>query len=89
MADMSHLSRKTLNVQSFQIGEDIRRIERDMTKLRESLKRQRNRGDSASASQIQSRLDEKGRQLEQLRNSDRNITNEQKQRKSSSKLAIF
>ena len=86
---MSHLSRKTLNVQSFQIGEDIRRIERDMTKLRESLKRQRNRGDSASASQIQSRLDEKGRQLEQLRNSDRNITNEQKQRKSSSKLAIF
>jgi len=89
MAAVSQLSRKTLNLRSFKIGEDIRRTERDMVKLKESLQRQRNRGDSASAAQIQSRLDEKQKQLEQLRNSDRNIANEQKQRKSSSKLTIF
>jgi len=89
MTDMSHLSGKTLNVQSFQISEDIRRTERDMVKLKESLKRQRNRGDSTSATLIQSRLDEKERELERLRNSDRSIANEQKQRKSSTKLTIF
>jgi len=87
--NMSLMSRKSLNVQSFQIGEDIRRIERDMAKLRESLQRQTNRGDSASAIQIQSRLDEKEKELQRLRNSDRNIANEQKQRKSSTKLTIF
>ena len=89
MADVSHLSREKLNVQSLQIGEGIRRAEQEIAKMKESLRRQNERGDSASASQIQSRLNDKEKELDRLRRTDRTISNEQKQRKSSTKLTIF
>lgn len=88
-AELSRLSREKLNVQSLQIGEEIRRAERDITKMKQSLQRQSDRGDLASVSQMRSRLAEKEKELDRLRASDRTIVNEQKQRKSSSKLTIF
>lgn len=86
---MSRISREKLNVQSLQISEDIRRAERDIIRLKQSIQRQSDRGDLASVSQIRSRLAEKEKELDGLRASDRTITDEQKQRKSSSKLTIF
>lgn len=88
-AELSRLSREKLNVQSLQIGEEIRRAERDITKMKQSLQRQSDRGDLASVSHMRSRLAEKEKELDRLRASDRTIVNEQKQRKSSSKLTIF
>lgn len=88
-ADLSQISKEQLNVHSLQIGEDIRRAERDITRLKQSIQRQSDRGDLASVSQIRSRLADKEKELNTLRASDRTISNEQKQRKSSSKLTIF
>ena len=88
-ADLSQISKEKLNVQSLQIGEEIRRAERAVTRLKQSIQRQRDRGDLASVSQIRSRLADKEKELDSLRASDRTISNEQKQRKSSSKLTIF
>lgn len=89
IAELSRLSREKLNVQSLQIGEEIRRAERDITKMKQSLQRQSDRGDLVSVSHMRSRLAEKEKELDRLRASDRTIVNEQKQRKSSSKLTIF
>lgn len=89
MSDLGQLTREKLNVQSLQIGEEIRRAERDIIKMKQSLQRQSERGDLASVSQIRSRLVEKEKDLDRLRTSDRHIVNEQKQRKSSSKLTVF
>lgn len=86
---MGHLTREKLNVHSLQVGEEIRKAERDIAKLKQSLQRQSDRGDLASVSQIRLRLVDKEKDLDQLRASDRHIVNEQKQRKSSSKLTIF
>ena len=88
-ADLSQISKEKLNVQSLQIGEEIRRAERDVIRLKQSIQRQSDRGDLASVSQIRSRLADKEKELDSLRASDRTISNEQKQRKSSSKLTIF
>ena len=89
MAELGRLSHKNLNVQSLRIGEEIRRMERDIAHTKQTLERQSNRGDLAAVVQIRSRLAEKEKELESLRSSDRSIANEQKQRKSSSKLTIF
>jgi hypothetical protein len=89
VSDLGQLTREKLNVQSLQIGEEIRRAERDIIKMKQSLQRQSDRGDLASVSQIRSRLAEKEKDLDRLRASDRHIVNEQKQRKSSSKLTVF
>jgi hypothetical protein len=89
VTDLGQLTREKLNVQSLQIGEEIRRAERDISKMKQSLQRQIDRGDLASVSQIRSRLAEKEKDLDRLRASDRHIVNEQKQRKSSSKLTVF
>lgn len=86
---LGHLTREKLNVHSLQVGEEIRKAERDIAKLKQSLQRQSDRGDLASVSQIRLRLVDKEKDLDQLRASDRHIVNEQKQRKSSSKLTIF
>lgn len=88
-ADLSRLSREKLNVQSLQIGEEILKTERELTKIKGTLQRQIDRGDLASVSHVRTRLAEKEKELDRLRASDRTIVNEQKQRKSSSKLTIF
>lgn len=89
MTKLGHLTREKLNVQSLQIGDEMRKVEREIVKMKESLQRQSERGDLASVSKIRLRLEEKEKDLDRLRASDRHIVNEQKQRKSSSKLTIF
>ena len=89
MAELKQMSHKNLNVRSLQISEDIKRTERDMIKIKQSLERQRERGDFASVAQIRARLAEKEKELNMLKASDQHIAREQSQRKSSSKLTIF
>lgn len=89
MADLKQMSHKNLNVQSLQISEEIKRTERDIVKIKQSLQRQRDRGDLASVAQIRIRLAEREKDLERLKASDQHIAKEQCQRKSSSKLTIF
>ena len=89
MADLKQMSHKNLNVRSLQISEEIRRTEQDIVKIKQSLERQRDRGDLASVTQIRARLAEREKDLERLRASDQHIAREQSQRKSSSKLTIF
>lgn len=89
VADLGRLSHQKLNVQSLRIGEDIRRVERDISHIKKTLQRQIDRGDTAAMSHVRSRLAEKEKELERLRSSDRSIAREQNERKSSSKLTIF
>jgi len=89
MADLKGLSGRKLNVESFEIGESIRRVEREMADLKRSLQRHGTRGDSTTVSQIQSRLDSKQKELDRLKASEKSLADEQKQRKSSTKLTIF
>lgn len=89
MADLKQMSHKNLNVRSLQISEEIKRTELDIVKIKQSLQRQRDRGDLASVAHIRARLAEREKDLERLKASDQNIAQEQSHRKSSSKLTIF
>lgn len=83
------MSHKNLNVRSLQIGEEIKRTEKDIVQLKQSLQRQKERGDLASVTQLRNRLTERENDLGRLHASDQHIAKEQNQRKSSSKLTIF
>lgn len=87
--DLKKLSGEKLSVQSVKLGESIRQVERELADLARSLQRQSGRGDTTTASQIRSRMADRQAELDRLRASEKSITDEQKQRKSSSKLTIF
>ncbi|KAL6255020.1 hypothetical protein P5V15_013354 [Pogonomyrmex californicus] len=80
-------SNRNLNVASFQIGENINRLERESLKLKELLGRHAK--NSTFYNSIAIKYNEKQRELTDLRASEKNITAEQNQRKNKAKLSIF
>lgn len=80
-------SNRNLNVASFQISEDINRLERESCKLKESLARHVK--GSALYNNIAMRYEEKQKELTGLRASERSIAAEQNQRKNKAKLTVF
>ncbi|XP_076281491.1 zinc finger CCCH-type with G patch domain-containing protein isoform X1 [Lasioglossum baleicum] len=86
----SELKTKTnrqLNLAGFQIGENILRLERESSKLRESLGRHAK--GSIQYNNIAMKYNEKQKELVDLRASEKNIDTEQNQRKNRAKLSIF
>lgn len=76
-----------LNVVGFHVGEEIRRAERDLTRLRESLSRHAE--GSPTHTIIFSKMEDKQGQLDKLRASERSIDVERNQRKNCKKLTVF
>ncbi|KAG6801930.1 zinc finger CCCH-type with G patch domain-containing protein [Apis mellifera caucasica] len=80
-------SNRQLNVASLQIGETILRLERESTKLKESLTRHAK--GSVHYNNIIMKYNEKQKELVSLRASEKSIAVEQDQRKNRAKLSIF
>lgn len=76
-----------LNVVGFRVGEEIRRAEKDLTHLRESLSRHV-QGSPMHAT-IFSKMELKQLELDKLRASEHSIKLEQSQRKDRKKLTVF
>lgn len=80
-------SDRNLNVASFQIGENINRLEKESLKLKESLAKYAK--GSILYNNIVIKYNEKQKELTNLRASEKNIVAEQNQRKNKAKLSIF
>lgn len=78
---------KGLNVERFKVGEDIRRAERDMAKLRQSLTRHTE--GSMAYTAINDKLRQAQGQLDKLQDCERSIIREQNHRENKKKLAVF
>ncbi|KYN35793.1 Zinc finger CCCH-type with G patch domain-containing protein, partial [Trachymyrmex septentrionalis] len=80
-------SNRNLNIASFQIGEHINRLEKESSKLKESLTKHAK--DSVFYNNIAMKYNEKQKELTNLRASEKSIIAEQNQRKNKVKLSIF
>lgn len=80
-------SNRNLNVASFQVGEDISRLEKESSKLKESLARH-TKG-STLYNNIVLKYNETQKELTNLRASEKSIVAEQNQRKNKAKLTVF
>ncbi|XP_012284436.1 zinc finger CCCH-type with G patch domain-containing protein isoform X2 [Orussus abietinus] len=85
--DFKTESNRKLNVASFQISENIARLEKESLKLKDSLGRHAK--GSLHYNNIVLQYNEKQRQLTDLRTCERHITAEQNQRKNKTKLTVF
>lgn len=80
-------SSKNLNVAGLKISEEIRRVEREIRKLRES--QSRHKSDTPVYGKLQAQLCERGKELDALKKSETSVANEQMFRKDKNKLTIF
>lgn len=86
-ADLKTGSNRQLNVASLQIGENILRLERESSKLKESLGRHVK--GSVHYNNILMKYNEMQKELTNMRASEKSIAAEQSQRKNRAKLSIF
>lgn len=85
--DIKTQTNRKLNVESLKIGEDIRKMEKEIQKLQESLRRQ-NDG-SQMSQQLNMQLDIRKTELDRMKQSESCLQTEQTLRKDKSKLTIF
>lgn len=78
---------KSLNVENLKIGEDIRRKEREIEKLKASL--QRHKHGTPVAQQLSAQLDARNSELKHLRKTEVHVKKEQSLRKDKVKLTVF
>lgn len=80
-------SSKNLNVAGLKISEEIRRLERDIRKLREA--QSRHKADTPVYGKLHAQLQDRDRELVALKKSEKSVANEQMFRKDKNKLTIF
>lgn len=85
--DVKSQTNRKLNVESFKIGEDIRKMEREIQKLQESLRRQKY--GTQISQQLNMQLDIRKTELDRMKKSENCLQKEQNIRKDKSKLTIF
>ncbi|KAJ6633505.1 Zinc finger CCCH-type with G patch domain-containing protein [Pseudolycoriella hygida] len=85
--DFKSHSTKNLNVAGFQIAEDIKKLEKDIQSVQNSMARQQ-RG-SIIYNKLSGQLNLKNAELNNLKKSERNVKTEQVFRKDKCKLTIF
>lgn len=78
---------KDLNIEQFKITEDVKKLERDITKLNSSLGKYPLGTPGYRSIAVQ--IAEKNKELEMLRRRENQITREQKQRKDKVKMTVF
>lgn len=85
--DIKTQTNRKLNVESLKIGEDIRKMEKEILKLQESLRRQKE--GTQISQQLNMQLDIRKTELDRMKKSESCLQNEQSLRKDKSKLTIF
>lgn len=80
-------STKTLNVESVRIADDIRRKEREILKVKESMRRHQAGSDVHKRLKVQ--LEAKNQELGALKKSESSLAKEQMSRKTKDKLCVF
>jgi hypothetical protein len=85
--DLKNHCNKKLNIANFQLSENIRKAEKDLNQLNESLKRHKK--DSQIYKNITGKINEKSSEIQALKASEKIVKNEQNLRKNHSKLTIF
>lgn len=78
---------KSLNLANLQVGEDIKRAEKDLTNLKESLRRQNVVTPAHSA--IAGRVAGKEKEIRHLQESEKRINAEQNLRQGNKKISVF
>lgn len=86
--DIKKKTCRNLNVESLKTEENIRKTERDMDVIRESLTRH-NDTNSLMHKNLKQKLNSTMSQLSDLRNQAQNIKNEQDNRRDKKKLTVF
>lgn len=81
-------SAQNLKVQNFKLHEEMSKIEKDLTKLREGFERHKVK-DPKTAQGIKVKIQEKERELQKLVSYERNLNAEQGSRQNNKKLSIF
>lgn len=84
---MKNMSDKELNVQSYQIGNNISSLEKESKVLKKSLTRHEKY--SPAYNNIVQRFNDKQKEIVKLKTSEKNIASEQRNRKNRDKLTIF
>lgn len=85
--DIKSETNRKLNVESLKIGEDIKKMEKEIQKLQESLRRQKD--GTHISQQLNMQLDIRKSELDRMKNSESCLQKEQNLRKDKSKLTIF
>lgn len=85
--DLKSQTNRILNVESLKIGEDIRKMEKEIHKLQESLRRQKD--GTHISQQLNMQLDIRKTELDRMKKSESCLQTEQNLRKDKSKLTIF
>lgn len=85
--DIKTQTNRKLNVESLKIGEDIRKMEKEIHKLQESLRRQKD--NTKISQQLNMQLDIRKTELDIMKKSENCLQKEQTLRKDKSKLTIF
>lgn len=85
--DIKTQTNRKLNVESLKIGEDIKKMEKEIQKLQESLRRQKD--GTQISQQLNMQLDIRKTELDRMKNSENCLQKEQNLRKDKSKLTIF
>lgn len=80
-------STKTLNVETVRIADDIRRKQRDIAKVQQSL--DRNTGDVQLQKRLQAQMHNQKQELATLQAQERSLSKEQQTRKSKNKMFEF
>lgn len=86
-SDFKSHTNKHLNVESLKIGEDIRRMEKEIGKLQEALRRHKD--GTPMSQQLNMQLNVRNTELNHLRHSEKSLKKEQVFRKDKTKLTIF
>lgn len=85
--DFKSHTNKHLNVESLKIGEDIRRMEKEIGKLQDAMRRHKD--GTPMSQQLNMQLNVRNTELNNLRNSEKTLKKEQVFRKDKTKLTIF
>lgn len=85
--DYKTQTNRKLNVESLKIGEDIRKMEREIQKLQESLRRHKD--GTQMSQQLNMQLDIRKTELDRMKKSESSLQKEQNIRKDKTKLTIF
>lgn len=85
--DYKTQTNRNLNVESLKIGEDIRKMEREIQKLQESLRRHKD--GTQMSQQLNMQLDIRKTELDRMKKSESCLHKEQNLRKDKTKLTIF
>nr|XP_017095708.2 zinc finger CCCH-type with G patch domain-containing protein [Drosophila bipectinata] len=85
--DLQQHSTKTLNVETVRIADDIRRKQRDIAKVQQSL--DRNTGDVQLQKRLQAQMHNQKQELATLQAQERTLSKEQQTRKSKNKMFEF